>query len=232
MLKLFHGLFVLTFLFYGTSAASTGDTPSADTLFEKAAILLGLNDQANIRRIEAHAHVTVGAREYDTIVWSVISPEGFGDASFTILEENGTREYRDQGGKLEAIRNNDEPQELPAAMGAFIHGHQFHRRVLFPSLELASYEPDAAESEFDGTASYKVAGKTADGSLLSYHFDRTTSQMLGFQLTVFEDGKPRPMDFVLKDWRRQDDVSLFWRLEISDMGDLYVYEFNKILLTP
>lgn len=183
-------------------------------------------------RIEAHAHVTVGEREYDTIVWSTLTEDGLGDASFKIINTEGVREYKDIGGARTLAVDQGDPQALPAGMGAFIHGHQFHRRYLFPEAELASFEPQTTAAEFAGRSSWRIDGSTPDGSLLSYHFDQETRRMLGFQLTVFESESPRPMDFVMKDWRDRDGLPLFWRLEISDKGDVFIYEFNQILLLP
>jgi len=207
-------------------------TPTAAELFDHTDKITGTVALSSISTIKAYAHVTVGERSYDTTVNAAIVGGKIGDAQFTIIRDNIATTYSDTKGALEIKVGDTAPKALPASMKAFIQGHQFHRRVLFPRMEFASHTPLSTESEFAGTSSYRVQGKATDGSELSYHFDRNTQRMLGFQLTVMEENGPRPMNFVLKDWRTKAGQTLFWRLEISDKEDLYVYAFNKILLLP
>jgi hypothetical protein len=219
-------------LLLALQSAAEAQAPTSDALFDRSAALLNTPAASSIGTIEAHAGVTVGDRTYDTIVKASISGDTLGDAMFQIIEAEGTRTYRDTGGKLTGQRGNGELQELPATMTPFIHGHQFHRRILFPKLELASYDTTASEGVFDGKAAYRVNGKTPDGSALSYYFDRTSGFILGFELTVEEETGPRPMTFTIRDWRERAGQSLFWKLEILDKADLYIYNFARILLLP
>ena len=117
-------------------------------------------------------------------------------------------------------------------MAAYVRGHQFHRRVMCPALELASYSEDVTETEFAGRRAFKVTGHTHIGAVLSYFFDERSKTVLGLQLTVEEPEGPHAMEFVLKDWRTVGGSELFYRVDIRDRDELYIYRFNKILLLP
>jgi len=207
--------------------------PTADELYRAHTKAIGFQDAlASYGTIVAHAHVTVGAREYDTEVRAKLSSTRLGDADFTIIRDGVRTLYADKGGVLTGTTGGGAPEALPPTMAAFIHGHQFHLRVLYPALTLVSVSGPVVETIFAGTSAFSVAGKTAHGDDLTYFFDVSNSQMLGFSLTVHEEEGPRPMDFVLGDWCKKDGEKLFWRIEIADKADLYIYEFNKILLLP
>lgn len=234
-------LSIVLLIAFNTPLTSLSAQPSikADALFDAAAKAIGFEDALiSIGSIEAHAHVTVGERTYDTVVKSAFSAKEIGNTIFTIIRNGSPTTYSDTDGQLTATTGDGVPKPLPAAMRSFVHGHQFHRLILFPKLAQASFElgpADLVENSlpaFAGPCSRSVIGKMADGSDLTYYFDRSSNRMTGFQLTIYEEGVPRPMSFALKDWRTKGGQTLFWRLEISDKDDLYTYEFNKILLLP
>jgi len=217
----------------GAADARAQPVPSAGEIFAAHSKAIGFTGAlASYGTIEAHAHVTVGDREYDTEVRAKLVSKGLGDAEFTIIRDGVRTVYSDKDGVLSATVGGGTPEVLPAGMAAFIQGHQFHQRVLFPALTLASTGSAVTRSVFAGMPAYQVAGKTAHGDDLGYFFDVSNNQMLGFQLTVHEEEGPRPMVFTIGDWSTKGGETLFWRLEIADKTDLYIYEFNKILLLP
>jgi hypothetical protein len=230
LMKRLIGLLTLFILPAWPAQAET--TPTATELFDRSALYLGSVALEPPSSIEAHAHVTVGDRTYDTEVWAAVGGGKLGDARFSIIRDGMKTTYHDENGTLFRTVNDADVKALPPGMYAFVHGHQFHRRILFPALELTSYEKNAVRSSFAGQEAFKVAGRTAGESSLTYYFEPKTGRILGFQLIVQEETGPRAMDFVLSDWRKDGDSTLFWRLEISDKDDLYIYDFNKILLLP
>jgi len=220
-------------VFLASATAGAQGLPTAEELFAAHTKRLGFEHAlASYGTIEAHAHVTVGDREYDTEVKASVSPAGFGGAEFTIIRGGMPTLYSDKDGALTRTTQGSVPEALPESMRAFIHGHQFHLRVLFPALTFASVSGPVSEAIFANAPVYKVAGKTRQGDDLAYYFDATSTVMLGFQLIITEETGPRPMDFIPGGWSTKGGETLFWRLEIADKGDLYIYEYNKILLLP
>lgn len=221
----------LLVMFAVAHAAYGNDTPSPEQLFAASTRLMGFEeDLPAIRSISAEAHVTVEATAYDTKVKSIVTAVGFGDTEFSIIRDGVSTRYSDEGGKLLRTVDGQNSFALPAGMAAFIHGHQFHRRTLFPSRELVTTN-SVTEAYFQGKAGYEVSGATAAGRL-SYFFDKKTGFMLGYRLTLQEDAGPHVMEFTLKDWRISDGKSLFWQMEIDDRGTIFTYDFNKVLLLP
>lgn len=224
---------LVVLMFFGAVGAKAQPVPTADEIFAAHSKAIGFaGAQASYGTIVAHAHVTVGDREYDTEVKSSVLPDGPGNAEFTIIRDGVSTLYADIGGLLTRTVGGGGAEPLPLGMRAFIHGHQFHRRVMFPALTLASISNPVTRAVFAGVPAYKVVGKTRDGDELSYYFDAAGKTMLGFQLIVTEDTGPNLLEFVLGDWSIKGGETLFWRLEITDKTDLYIYEFNKLLLLP
>ncbi|MFC4349023.1 hypothetical protein ACFO5Q_14305 [Kordiimonas lipolytica] len=209
------------------------DLPTPEMLFEQAAKAIGWNSEAkDVGRIEASANVTVEGRTYDTVVTSGISTPAGGDARFTMISEDGTVTYGDTDGTIWFEGEDGERRTLTPAMAAFVHGHQFHRRALFPASELQTIDREVTIEEFADELAFTVSGTTPAGARLKYFFSQRSKRMIGFHLVVEEEAGPHPMDFILKDWRTSGGETLFWRIDINDRGKIYVYRFNRILLLP
>ena len=222
--------FTLVFFCRAVQAQSM---PSADELFNTHTKRLGFADALVLySTVEAHAHVTVAEREYDTIVKASISHAGLGDAEFTIVRDGVATLYADHSGVLTRSVGPGVAEPLAEGMRGFVWGHQFHLRVLFPKLMLPSIDSPVSEAIFGDTPAYKVVGKTHEGDRLIYYFDTTSKILLGFSLVVTEESGPNLLEFTLGDWSTTGGETVFWRLEIVDKADLYIYEFNKILLLP
>ncbi|NVJ68760.1 MAG: hypothetical protein HWE08_00315 [Alphaproteobacteria bacterium] len=219
-----------------TSAAQAqpAEMPSPEQLFEEADTALGWNAKMKqeIGHIEASAHVSVEGRTYDTVVNSRINTPAGGDARFTMISKDGTVTYGDTDGAIWFKGEDGEKQPLPDAMAAFVHGHQFHRRALFPRQELATLHDEVSEDYFADERVFVVEGTTRSGAALKYYFSQFTKKLVGYHLVVMEEDGPHAMDFTLKDWRTSGGQSLFWRMDINDRGKLYVYRYNQILMLP
>ena len=213
--------------------AQPADLPYATELLRESALALGWQAlPGQIGSIEAHAHVTVGDRAYDTIVKGAVTDSGFGDTTFILAREDGTVTYGETAGTIWYEGKTGTRRELMPEMASYVRGHQFHRRALFPQLELAKIDAQVKEADFDGHRAFKISGTTAAGAALAYFFDQRSKILLGFHLEVQEPDGGHPMDFFLRDWRKSGDQSLFWRVEVLDRGELYTYRFSKILLLP
>lgn len=215
------------------AVAQPADLPTPEELFEEAAQAIGwTSDAKDVGRIEASARVTVEGRTYDTIVNSRVSTPAGGDARFTMIGEDGTVTYGDTDGTIWFEGDGVERRTLSPAMAAFVHGHQFHRRALFPASEFQTIDPDVTIEEFADELAFTVRGTTPAGAQLTYYFSQRSKRMIGFHLVVEEESGPHPMDFVLKDWRTSAGETLFWRIDINDRGKIYVYRFDRILMLP
>lgn len=209
------------------------DLPTPDMLFREAAEAMGWAKEAqDVGRIEAHAHVSVEGRTYETLVNSRVSNPAVGDARFTMVSEDGTVAYGDTDGTIWFEGEDGERRTLSPAMAAFVHGHQFHRRALFPANELKTVYPEVTTQEFADELAFTVSGMTPAGARLTYFFSQRSKRVIGFHLVVDEEAGPHPMDFVLKDWRTSAGETLFWRVDINDRGKVYVYRFDRILMLP
>ncbi|WP_262691865.1 hypothetical protein [Kordiimonas aestuarii] len=229
LLMLFSGVFATS----SAVSAQPADLPTPEALFAAAAQAHGWDKlKPDLGTIEAHADVTVGDVAYETIVRGAVTEAGLGNATFTLIREGGTSVYSETNGDIHYTSPDGTVKQLAPVMAAYVRGHQFHRRVLYPTLELATYSPNVEEVEFEGRPAFKVSGQTHAGATLEYYFDERLKTMLGFHLTVQEPDGPHPMSFVLKDWRDVDGSDIFYQIEIVDRGDLYVYRFSKILLLP
>ncbi|WP_286830397.1 MULTISPECIES: hypothetical protein [Kordiimonas] len=213
--------------------AQPADLPTPEALFQEAAQAIGWKgDTKDVGRIEAHARVSVEGRTYDTVVNSRISTPVGGDARFTMVGEDGTVTYGDTDGTIWFESEGSERRTLSPAMAAFVHGHQFHRRALFPAAEFKTIDPEVTLEEFADELAFTVSGTTPAGARLRYFFSQRSKRMIGFHLVVDEETGPHPMDFTLKDWRTSAGESLFWRVDINDRGKIYVYRFDRILMLP
>jgi hypothetical protein len=233
---------LLSFLFL-LIAGPTGayaqpvDLPTPSDLFAEARMAIGLpENHADIGKIEAHAAVAVtdpaGDRRYDTIVVGAVKPNALGDARFTMITAKGSVTYGETDGAIWYEGTDGARRDLPPVMAMFVRGHQFHRRVLFPELELAEVEPEVKEDDFEGEPVFKVYGTTHAGAKLVYYFDQRRKHVVGMHLTVQEPEGPHAMEFTLRDWRSTAGQSLFRRMDVSDRGKLYVYRYGRILISP
>ncbi|WP_417464455.1 hypothetical protein [Kordiimonas sp.] len=226
--------FLVSVLFLGASvSAQPAELPTPDQLFMAAEEHHGWDKlKAGITTVEAQASVRTGERTYKTLVRGRATDEGLSDATFEMTEDDGTVTYGEADGAIWYEGKDGNRRDLAPVMAAYVRGHQFHRRALFPRQELKVIDDTVEEVEFNGIRAFKVSGTTHSGASLAYFFDERDSAMLGYHLTVQEPDGPHPMDFILKDWRTSADQSIFWRIDINDRGTLYVYTFNKILLLP
>lgn len=215
------------------AAAQPVDLPTPEALFQEAAEAMGWTSETkDVGRIEAHAHVSVESRTYETLVNSRVSRPTTGDARFTMVSEDGTVTYGDTDGTIWFEGEDGERRTLSPAMAAFVHGHQFHRRALFPANELETIDPEVTVQEFADELAFTVSGTTPAGARLTYYFSQRSKRMIGFHLVVQEEAGPHPMHFLLKDWRTSAGETLFWRIDINDRGKIYVYRFDRILMLP
>jgi|GEM_PF-1617600 len=215
------------------ASAQPVDLPTPEALFQEAAEAMGwANEAKDVGRIEAHAHVSVEGRTYETEVNSQVSSPAVGDARFTMVSEDGTVTYGDTDGTIWFEGQDGERRTLSPAMAAFVHGHQFHRRALFPAGELITIDPEVTVEEFADELAFAVSGTTPSGARMTYYFSQRSKRMIGFHLVVQEEAGPHPMDFILKDWRTSAGETLFWRVDINDRGKIYVYRYDRILMLP
>ncbi|WP_417449311.1 hypothetical protein [Kordiimonas sp.] len=222
-----------------TSAAwaQPADLPTAEALFAAADRAHGWSAlKADLGTIEAHATVTVkdptGNTAYKTVVRGKTSGNGPGDASFALIRPDGTTVYSETDGVIHRTAPDGTVQQLAPEMAAYVRGHQFHRRTLYPALELATINPEVEEVDFEGRRAFKVTGETQTGATLTYFYDERQKTILGLHLTVQEPDGPHPMSFVLRDWRDVDGSDIFYQIDIQDRSALYIYRFSKILLLP
>lgn len=233
----FLSVFVLIMQGAPSLSAQPADLPTPEDLFSESRYAVGLPaGDSGIGRIEAHASVKVtspdGHQYYDTVVIGALTEEKLGDASFAIIRENGTEIYGETDGVIWHQDTEGNRETLAPAMAMYVRGHQFHRRALFPELELAQIDPVVTESEFEGEPIFKVAGTTHAGARLAYYYEQRGKKLIGMHLTVDEADGPHPIEFALRDWRTTAGQSLFRRIDIRDRGKLYVYRFNQLLISP
>ncbi len=228
-IALLFGVFCLA----GTVTAQPAELPTPDQLFDAADEHHGWDKlKAGITTVEAQANVRTGDSSYKTLVRGRATDTGLGDATFQMIREDGTATYGETDGAIWYEGKDGTRRDLAPNMIEYVRGHQFHRRTLFPRLELETMNNTVDEVEFNGIHAFRVSGTTHSGAALAYFFDERNSAMLGYHLTVQEPDGPRPMVFVLKDWRTSAGQSIFWQLEVNNRGALYTYTFNKILLLP
>lgn len=228
-IALLSGVFCMTM----AATAQPADLPTPEQLFRAAEEHHGWDRlKAGITTVEAKADVKTGNRTYKTRVHGRATEAGLGDATFEMMREDGTVTYGETDGTIWYEDQAGNRRHLAANMMEFVRGHQFHRRALFPRLELETMNNAVVETEFNGVRAFRINGTTQSGAALAYFFDERDSAMLGYHLTVQEPDGPRPMEFILKDWRTSAGQSVFWQLEVRDRGTLYTYSFSKILLLP
>lgn len=221
----------------GPASAQPVDLPTPEALFEAHARAIGVETVVTTGGIiEAYAHVTVTGPEepyeYDTEVKGTVTPEGLGDASFTMIRDGQSVTYGETDGQIWFEASDGARRDLSPVMAAFVRGHQFHRRVMYPALEFGSLDREVTSSEFGDRPVFKVHGTTPTGAQLIYYFDQREKHMIGFHLTVEQNGQPRPMEFTLRDWRTAGDQSLFRRIDVADADKIYSYRYTRILLLP
>lgn len=229
----------LALMTQGTPAlfAQPADLPTPEDLFSEARDAVGLPaGDGGIGRIEAHASVKVTSPEghlyYDTVAIGSVSERKLGNASFAVLREGGSEMYGETDGVIWHEDTEGKRETLPPAMAMYVRGHQFHRRALFPELELAATDPVVTEGEFEGEPVFKVGGTTHAGARLVYCYEQRGKKLIGMQLTVDEPDGPHPVVVALRDWRTTAGQSLFRRIDIKDRGKLYIYRFNRLLISP
>lgn len=219
------------------ATAQPADLPTPEDLFNEARYAIGLpQGDSGIGRIEAHADVDVkdpeGDRRYSTRVVGLVGSGALGDASFTMIRDNGTVTYGETDGAIWYEGADGTRRDLVPAMAMYVRGHQFHRRALFPELEFATIDPVVTESEFEGEPVFKVAGTTHAGARLVYYYEQRGKKLIGMHLTVNEPDGPHPMEFTLRDWRTTAGQSLFRRIDVADRGKLFIYRYDRILISP
>ncbi len=237
MRMFFLSVLVLTMQGVPSLSAQPADLPTPEDLFSEARHAVGLPaGDSEIGRIEAHSSVKVtspeGHQYYDSVVIGALTEKKLGDASFAIIRENGTEIYGETAGVIWHQDTEGNRKTLAPAMAMYVRGHQFHRRALFPELELAQIDPVVTEGEFGGEPIFQVSGTTHAGARLAYYYEQRGKKLIGMHLTMNGPDGPQPMEFALRDWRTTAGQSLFRRIDIRGQGKLYVHRFNRVLLTP